>query len=121
MKLDIEIKAVPFSRPRFGRNKQVFDSPRYSAFKTSLRFAALKEIGGKQNIYTGAIKIAVTIYKTSDKITSRNWGDADNHLKAVLDSLQGIAFIDDAQIVDAEVHKRVDTKNHISIEIEEAG
>ncbi len=52
--------------------------------------------------FTGAIKISVTVTRNL-KPSSRNYGDADNHLKAVLDALNGICYLDDAQVTQAEV------------------
>ena len=66
---------------------------------------------------TGAIKIQVDVYRNL-KPESLKFGDADNHLKAIMDALSKIVYQDDRQVVDATVrlHKG---EPHIDIELEE--
>ncbi len=45
------------------------------------------------------------------KADSKQSGDIDNHLKSILDALNGIAFKDDGQVVQAEVYKFKDKIN----------
>jgi Holliday junction resolvase RusA-like endonuclease len=47
--------------------------------------------------------------------------DADNIAKIVADALNGIAYYDDAQIVDLQVRKIYAESPHVRIEIQEAG
>ena len=59
----------------------------------------------------GNVSIKVNIYRP------RKSGDLDNRLKIVIDSLNGIAYEDDRQIV--EIHaRRFDDKNNPRVEIE---
>lgn len=47
--------------------------------------------------------------------------DADNCAKAVLDALNGIAYKDDASVVDLLVHKRYAEIGHVVVRIESEG
>ena len=46
--------------------------------------------------------------------------DADNVLKIVMDGLNGVAYEDDKQVVDATVHKRSWTDARVMVDISEA-
>ena len=43
--------------------------------------------------------------------------DADNILKAVLDGLNGIAFVDDSQVVAVNVQKRYDLTSYVTVAV----
>lgn len=48
----------------------------------------------------GHIQLSAEFYKNKPRdITSRNWGDLDNHLKSIKDSMNGICYVDDSQVV----------------------
>lgn len=119
----IEIKAdlniVPFNRPRFNKGL-VFNSARYSSFKETLGLIAKAAMQGRKPI-TGAFKISIDFYKKStQRLLSKNFGDLDNFIKAVLDSLNGICFVDDAQCVEfSNCRKFKADKPKIIIKIEE--
>lgn len=65
----------------------------------------------------GAVKIRVDVYRKMEP-TSLNYGDADNHLKAVCDALNGICYEDDRQVVEARVRLFKGTP-HLEIRLEE--
>ena len=117
IKIVAPLEPVPFPRPaQSGRRR--FNPPRYSEFKDALGLIARQAMNG-QAPFKGAVKLRADFYKLKPKRpTSRNWGDVDNHLKAVLDSLNGICYEDDRLVVDARA-----TLNHgeplIVIELEE--
>ncbi|MBR6887012.1 MAG: RusA family crossover junction endodeoxyribonuclease [Selenomonadaceae bacterium] len=117
IKIDAHLEPVPFPRPS-SRGRQRFNPPRYSEFKDALGYYAKLAMAGREPL-TGAIKLRADFYKRKPKNpTSRNWGDADNHLKAVMDALNGICYLDDRQITDARATKHFG-EPHISIELEE--
>ena len=102
VKIEADIEPVPFKRVVGNRHK--FNDKRYSEYKDVLGYFALREMQGQPPL-TGAIKLSADFYKLNPKdITSRNWGDVDNFLKAVMDALTGICYDDDRQVI--EVHAR---------------
>jgi Holliday junction resolvase RusA-like endonuclease len=98
------------------------------AFKKAIRLAVGKPVKIK-----GPIEVHVEAWFSRPK--SRVWKtkpmpaewhtkkpDADNVLKAVLDALNGVAWVDDAQIVYASVTKYTcggKSKSHVCVTIEE--
>lgn len=115
IKFSVPIKPVAFKRTLV-IGKRHFNDPSYSDFKSSLGYHARSAMRDVPPL-TGAVKIAVDVYHNR-KPTSLNFGDADNHLKAVCDALNGICYIDDRQIVYATVRlHRGDP--HIDIQLEE--
>ena len=115
-----DLNVIPFNRPRFNRGK-VFNSARYTEFKTALGLIAKSQMQGRDPI-VGAFKISAEFYKKSTQdILNKNFGDLDNFLKAVLDSLNGIVFADDAQCVEfVKIRKFKSEVPKIIIKIEEA-
>ena len=112
-----ELEPVPFPRPA-SNGRRRFNPPRYSAFKDSLGLIANRAMNGRAPL-TGNIKLTVVFAKNRPaNITSRNWGDLDNHLKAVLDALNGIAFFDDRQVTEIHAFKLCG-QPHITICLEE--
>lgn len=64
---------------------------------------------------TGQLTITLHFYRSSAKRA-----DWDNLSKLTMDSLQGVVFIDDNQICDAVVRKRIDRENpRVEITVEE--
>lgn len=117
IKITAPLEPVPFPRPSSNGTRR-FNPPRYSAFKQALGLIARQAMNGQAPL-TGAVKLRADFYKLKPRLpTSRNYGDIDNHLKAVLDSLNGICYEDDRLIVDVRA-----TLNHgnplVVIELEE--
>ena len=115
IKIFADVEPVPFKRV-IARGKKRYNPPKYAAFKETLGLIAKLAMGGRAPL-KGAIKILVEIYKARAP-TSLTFGDADNHLKAVLDALNGIAYVDDRQVTDARA-RLFKGKPHIIIEVEE--
>lgn len=96
IKFTAEVEPVSFKRT-LANGKRRFNDRRYSDFKDVLAHIAKIFVRAPLK---GNIKISVDFFKLKPKkITSRLWGDLDNHLKAVLDALNGIAYLDDCQVV----------------------
>lgn len=117
IKIVAPLEPVPFPRPS-SNDKRRYNPARYSEFKDALGLFATKAMNGQAPL-TGAVKLRADFYKLKPRLpTSRNYGDIDNHLKAVLDSLNGICYEDDRLVVDVRA-----TLNHgnplIVIELEE--
>lgn len=63
------------------------------------------------DMLTGDVAIRLDVYREAKR------GDLDNKLKVILDSLQGILYADDKQIV--EIHaRRFDDKHNPRVEVE---
>jgi crossover junction endodeoxyribonuclease RusA len=100
---------MPPSANRYWRTYRnvVVVSDEARAYKTGVKESA-KEQGAF--ILSGPVAVYVDVYR------SRKAGDLDNRLKVALDALKGVAFEDDAQVV--EIHaRRFDDKNNGRIEI----
>lgn len=96
IKFTAELEPVPFKRV-MQNGKRRFNDRRYSDFKDILAHVAKIYVRAPLK---GNIKITVDFFKLKPKnISSRLWGDLDNHLKSVLDALNGIAYLDDCQVV----------------------
>jgi len=102
-------KPVPLGRPRVRmvvvKDKKpfatVYTPPTSRKWMDLIRNVAAMEMRNKLwNPYSGLI--AVTIEVTPQKLKSgkeaKRVGDLDNHIKAVLDALNGVAFKDDSQV-----------------------
>ena len=99
---------VPAQRPRFS-GKRAYQPRRNVEYRQSVQAAASEAMSGRE-ILRGAISAIVRLYRRY-KPTARNYGDVDNHLKAIFDGLNQIVFADDAQIVRCVVEKFTDKKN----------
>lgn len=100
IKITAPLEPVPFPRPA-SNGKRRFNPPRYSAFKQALELIANRAMNGQAPLQ-GAVKLRADVYKNIAP-TSRNFGDWDNHAKAICDALNGICYLDDKQITEAHV------------------
>ena len=70
----------------------------------------------------GPLYVSVSLYIKRPKSVKREYPsvkpDADNYLKALLDSLNGVLWEDDAQCVDITVRKRYGTVPGITLFVE---
>ena len=64
---------------------------------------------GRQPL-VGPLSVVVKLYRRYE-VTSRAYGDVDNHLKALFDGMNGLTFVDDSQIVRCVVEKYQDKDN----------
>ncbi len=97
----IQGNPVPQGRPRFvriGKGVRTYDPPKSRLWKECVRLQA-KAKGIKP--IEGAIKIELTFVceKPKKPVNSYPRGDLDNFVKGLKDSLNGIAYKDDSQIV----------------------
>lgn len=98
LKIKALIEPVPFKRVSAGEGRR-FNPRRYRAFKEELGWQARLVI---KEPFKSAVSIRLKVYRQMPPESLR-FGDVDNHLKAVLDSLNGIAYLDDRQVVVAQV------------------
>lgn len=119
-----------------GRHRTTKSGHTYTPQKTVLyenwiKTCYLSRVGEKT--LTGAIKATVEAYYTIPKSKSKKVKeqmlkgiirpqkkpDADNVLKAVCDSLNSIAYKDDAQIVDVSISKYYADQGFVKVTLEE--
>ena len=121
----VEGRVQPKQRPKVYRNKYTgkphgVTPEKTRAYEEQVRTAYVEACEGEKVFFEGAIKMIVNIYvevpKSTRKLsreamllgfirpTVKN-GDVDNLFKAITDALNGVAYDDDSQIVDAQIRK----------------
>lgn len=98
MRLKAAIAPLPFKRV-LTCGDQRFNPTQYRKFKEELGWLARRVI--RQPLKC-PVSIRVKVYRDLPP-ESLKFGDVDNHLKAVLDSLNGIAYLDDRQVIAAQI------------------
>ena len=94
MKMTLDIEPKPCPRPRFG--KCAYMPAEYVAYKEMIGALVKAKVQGTP--LTDNLKLQIT-FRRKFKVQSRRFGDIDNLVKGVLDSLNGILFVDDSQVV----------------------
>ena len=134
MKYSFEIleKAIGKERPRFNRRTNTTYTPqRTKNFEEIVRWSFVNKYNIEQEASYEPFRATIkAIFKppvsTSQKrlreIIEKPYmkkPDADNIAKAILDSLNGLAYKDDNQIVDLSVKKEYGLENKIIVILEE--
>ena len=96
IRIKADIAPLPFKRV-LTCGDQRFNPTQYRKFKEELGWLVRRFI---KKPMTSPVGIKLKVYRELPP-ESLKFGDIDNHLKAVLDSLNGIAFLDDRQVVTA--------------------
>lgn len=96
-----ELEPVTFKRPCTS-GKRRYEPEDYKRFKEELGYVARRVMGEREPL-SEPLRAQIEIYRRV-KISSLNYGDLDNHIKACLDALNGICYKDDRQIV--EIHAK---------------
>lgn len=109
MKIIIEGDPIPAARPRFSGHGHCYQPKRNMEYRDRVQAAALVAMNGKAPM-TGEISAVVKLYRRY-KPSARNYGDADNLLKGILDGMNSIVFCDDSQVVRCVVEKYQDKEN----------
>ena len=102
-------KPVPLGRPRVRmvvvKGKKpfatVYTPPTSRKWMDLIRNVAAMEMRNRLwNPYSGPVEVTVTVnpQKLKSGKEAKRIGDLDNHIKAVLDALNGVAFKDDSQV-----------------------
>ena len=113
VKFEIEVEPIPQARARFGGGR-CYESSRLREYKKTI--AKLAKCKGAEKLQ-GAVKMTIRLYRKF-KATSRRFGDFDNLAKAICDSLNGVCYVDDSQVVSCKVEKIQSATPKIEIEIE---
>lgn len=138
MRIFFTIDGAPVAkgRPRFarmGRGIRTYTPPRTEAYEALVRTAArsamgtMHPLGGPLHVSVEAVMpIPVSWSKKKREAAADGGGvphvkrpDVDNIAKAVLDGLNGIAFEDDAQIINLKAFKRYGEVPRVHVMIEE--
>lgn len=101
IKFTAELDSVAFKRTAVGAYGQHYTLPQYRLFKEMLGHLARIAMRRRKPL-SGPVRVKIRVFRRY-KPTAHIFGDADNHLKAILDSLNGICFLDDRQVVDARI------------------
>lgn len=128
-------EAVAQGRPRAGKTRTgrtvLYDPAKSRNFKEYVRLVASQN--APESLLTGPLRVRVIVYRETLKSFSKRKRelaesrlirpitkpDLDNHAKSVLDSLNGIVYKDDSQIVDLTVSKYYSEKPRVEVRIEE--
>lgn len=97
MRLELPYPPSVNSWWRFDRRGVAFTTTTARAYKNNAKLAALAQLGSwKRGAHTPEhrdVEVTVHVYRPQQR------GDLDNTLKVLLDALNGIAYVDDAQVV----------------------
>ncbi len=110
-----QITPVPFMRAIPA--KHVVNPKCYRHFKDVLGWHAKQAMHG-QEPFDGLLRLSCHFFKNYQNIGSQGYGDVDNFCKAVMDALQDICYLNDAQIAEIHAFKHYDRKPHIEIVLE---
>lgn len=112
----IPVKPTPKGRPRMTRHGHAFTPQKTRDAEKELRFF-LKAL--KPPKYAGAVSLTLKFHlirpKSSKKAYPTGRSDLDNYIKLVADAMNGILYLDDAQIVSLNAEKRYDSIEGITI------
>lgn len=124
MKIFIPIKPMPAPRPRVTRNG-TYNDPKYTNYKKAIALYCQIHFGVSEKpiamhlIFLFDIPKSWSKQKKQDAIWHTSRPDIDNLQKGVMDSLNGIAYVDDAQVCYLSVKKQYAEVAGIEIEITE--
>lgn len=121
----VDGKVQPKQRPKVYRNKYTGQvhamTPKNTVeYENKVKASFYEACDGEKFFLTGAVQMTVNVYvaiakstpkKTREKMLTgelkpiTRTGDLDNLLKAISDALNGVAYDDDSQIIDATIRK----------------
>ena len=119
---------VPQSRPRFTRQGHAYEDKKVREYKYRVARIARLVMGGREPM-EGALECKCKFYFEPPKSMSKkrasamvgSWcmvkKDTDNLIKSVTDSISGIVYVDDKQIVSLQGEKRYGYPARVEVEI----
>jgi Holliday junction resolvase RusA-like endonuclease len=93
---DVDIRPQPKRRARHGQGR-TYSDPRTVAYENAIGIAARAEMAGEP------VEGDVALWCLFEQRDARRC-DGDNAYKAIADALNGIAYLDDRQVVDGRFH-----------------
>ena len=129
MRMVFNVEPCPASRPRVSRWSTYYPK-RYTQFKEDMK-ALTSEMDStpSKKLISVDVEFNVKIPKSWTKKKKEekngkycdNGCDIDNYLKAILDSLNGVLFVDDRQVVEVYARKRYSNRPNIIFAMTEIG
>jgi len=114
---------VPKGRPRFTRTGHAFTDKKTLQAEAAIRNAALAEWGKKP--FEGAVELVIQFTFKKPKSNKKNLHtqrpDLDNCAKLVSDAINGIAFVDDSQVICLACTKEWGEAGKIVLLVDEVG
>lgn len=136
-KFTLYLEPMAQSRPRFarrGRGVVAYEKKEMKIWRAECS-KLIKEVFGTEKLIEGPLKIDTTFYihppkyisskkklrgkLEAEEIFCSKKPDIDNYLKALLDSMTGIVFKDDGQVVECRARKLYSMKPKIIFWLEE--
>lgn len=136
-KITLCLEPMAQSRPRFARHGHgvvAYEKKEMKAWRAEC-LELIKDVFRKEELIEGPLKIDATFYirppkyisskkklkekLEAEKIFCSKKPDIDNYLKALLDSMTGIVFKDDGQVVECRARKLYSLKPRIKFTIKE--
>ena len=113
---EIPFDPIPLSRPKFSHGRAYLPT-RSRSYRVSVQ-EVVRQLMKRRKLepFTGELICRLKFFRKF-KPSARNFGDIDNHVKAIFDALQGLLFADDRQIVSVFAQKFKDgdrPRTHIS-------
>jgi crossover junction endodeoxyribonuclease RusA len=96
------------------RNGRRYLTDEGAAFKIEVGYCAMNAMKSSINVYKYPIKVKIEYY-----FDDKRRRDIDNGIKLLLDSMTGIVWKDDSEIVCLEVWKDFSDEPRIEVEIEQ--
>lgn len=122
MTFEVLADPIPLSRPRFSKGRAYLPE-RSRKYREAVQSVARQVLTSQDFSFKEEISCQLKFYRRF-KPTSRRFGDLDNLIKAVLDSLQGLLFDDDAAVTKITAEKLQDNQSprvEITLETKNTG
>ena len=122
--IDIPMKPTPKGRPRMTRSGHTYTPDKTRAAEVVVKRDA-QDAMGNATVPSGPVRVIIqlTFKQAKSNKTSEHTQrpDADNCAKLVTDALNGVAYLDDSQIVRLEVEKLWGTEDRVEVWVDEVG
>lgn len=110
VRIDLRMRCVPWSVPYVSRHGAVKD-PRLAEFQSTLRtVAAMTRV--LREPYGGPVEVSVVARFARGPI-----GDCTNLIKSIEDSLQGVIFVNDRQVIRNSVERTLSDHDRIIVAV----
>lgn len=117
----LQMDPVPKGRPRFTRTGHAFTDKKTLKAEAEIRKAALAEWGKRP--FEGAVELIIQFTfkkpKSNKKPMHTQRPDLDNCAKLVSDAINGVAFLDDCQVVSIACTKGWGERGEIALAVVE--